>query len=45
MLAATCLAVFLIPVLFVLVEKLGGAERKREREGVPVLPVAEEAHS
>jgi HAE1 family hydrophobic/amphiphilic exporter-1 len=46
MLAATCLAVFLIPVLFVLVEKLGGAERKRQREGVaPALPVAEEAHS
>jgi HAE1 family hydrophobic/amphiphilic exporter-1 len=45
MLAATCLAVFLIPVLFVLVEKLGGAERKRLREGAPVLPVAEEAHS
>jgi hydrophobic/amphiphilic exporter-1 (mainly G- bacteria), HAE1 family len=47
MLAATCLAVFLIPVLFVLVEKLGGAERKRKRvaEGAPVLPVGEEAHS
>ncbi len=45
MLAATCLGVFLIPVLFVLVEKLGGAERKRQRAGEAVLPVAEEAHS
>jgi HAE1 family hydrophobic/amphiphilic exporter-1 len=46
MLAATCLAVFLIPVLFVLVEKLGGAERKRAAaaEGAPLLPVAEEGH-
>jgi HAE1 family hydrophobic/amphiphilic exporter-1 len=48
MLAATCLAVFLIPVLFVLVEKLGGAERKRRAEaaspGGTVL-VPEETHS
>jgi HAE1 family hydrophobic/amphiphilic exporter-1 len=45
MLAATCLAIFLIPVLFVVVEKLGGAERKRAVEGATVLPVAEESHS
>ncbi|HEV7507879.1 MAG TPA: multidrug efflux RND transporter permease subunit [Thermoanaerobaculia bacterium] len=45
MLAATCLAIFLIPVLFVVVEKLGGAERKRAAEGATVLPVAEESHS
>jgi len=45
MLAATCLAVFLIPVLFVVVEKLGGAERKRAAEGAAILPVAEESHS
>jgi hydrophobic/amphiphilic exporter-1 (mainly G- bacteria), HAE1 family len=45
MLAATCLGVFLIPVLFVLVEKLGGAERKRAAEGAAILPVAEESHS
>ncbi|MEA2603961.1 MAG: hypothetical protein QOF89_4953 [Acidobacteriota bacterium] len=46
MLAATCLAVFLIPVLFVLVERLGGAERKRvaAAEGAPLLPVPEETH-
>jgi HAE1 family hydrophobic/amphiphilic exporter-1 len=48
MLAATCLAVFLIPVLFVLVEKLGGAERRRRAEaaspgGTALVP--EETHS
>jgi hydrophobic/amphiphilic exporter-1 (mainly G- bacteria), HAE1 family len=32
MLAATGLAIFLIPVLFVVVERLAGAERKREKE-------------
>ncbi|HSU81386.1 MAG TPA: efflux RND transporter permease subunit, partial [Thermoanaerobaculia bacterium] len=42
MLAATLLAVFLIPVLYVIVEKLGGAERKRGREAA--LVPAEEAH-
>jgi hydrophobic/amphiphilic exporter-1 (mainly G- bacteria), HAE1 family len=42
MLAATLLAVFLIPVLYVIVEKLGGAERKRAREAS--LVPAEEAH-
>src|SRR3954447_25530896 len=41
MLAATCLGVFLIPVLFVLVERIGGAERKRAREAA--LVPAEEA--
>jgi HAE1 family hydrophobic/amphiphilic exporter-1 len=42
MLAATMLAVFLIPVLYVIVEKLGGAERKRAK-GAALVP-AEEAH-
>jgi hypothetical protein len=41
MLAATLLAVFLIPVLYVIVEKLGGAERKRAK-GAALVP-AEEA--
>jgi len=36
------LAVFLIPVLYVIVEKLGGAERKRA--GKAALVPAEEAH-
>jgi len=45
MLAATCLAIFLIPVLFVVVEKIGGADRKRAAEEAPMLPVAEESHS
>jgi hydrophobic/amphiphilic exporter-1 (mainly G- bacteria), HAE1 family len=48
MLAATCLGVFLIPVLYVIVEKIGGDERRRKREqdagGTP-QPVAGEAHS
>jgi hydrophobic/amphiphilic exporter-1 (mainly G- bacteria), HAE1 family len=49
MLAATCLAVFLIPVLYVIVEKIGGDERRRLKEhaghpgDVPTTP--EEAHS
>src|SRR3954454_4742475 len=43
MLAATMLAVFLIPVLYVIVEKLGGAERKRAREAA--LVPAEEAQT
>ena len=42
MLAATMLAVFLIPVLYVIVEKLGGAERKRAEKAA--LVPAEEAH-
>jgi multidrug efflux pump len=53
MLAATCLAVFLIPVLFVVVERIGGAERRQDRRsdhqpppldtGSPVpLPESEE---
>src|SRR4029077_19884758 len=52
MLAATCLAVFLIPVLYVIVEKLGGDERRRLKEhaahpGPPdgALPATGEAHS
>ncbi len=45
MLAATCLAVFLIPVLFVLVERLGGAERKRAAKNAALVPVAEESNS
>ncbi|HEX4499175.1 MAG TPA: efflux RND transporter permease subunit, partial [Thermoanaerobaculia bacterium] len=48
MLAATCLGVFLIPVLYVIVEKIGGDERRRQKEheagGTP-QPVAGEAHS
>jgi HAE1 family hydrophobic/amphiphilic exporter-1 len=48
MLAATLLAVFLIPVLYVIVEKIGGAERRRARaaegEEHGVL-VPEESHS
>jgi HAE1 family hydrophobic/amphiphilic exporter-1 len=48
MLAATCLAIFLIPALYVIVEKLGGAERRRTRrvsqldEGAVLVP--EETH-
>jgi HAE1 family hydrophobic/amphiphilic exporter-1 len=44
MLAATLLAVFLIPVLYVIVEKLGGAERKRAAREATLVP-AEESHS
>ncbi len=44
MLAATLLAVFLIPVLYVIVERLGGAERKRaQRTQEAALVPAEEA--
>ena len=35
MLAATGIAIFIIPVLFVVVERLAGAERKREGERIP----------
>ena len=35
MLAATCLAIFLIPVLFVVVERWSGAERKHARRHPP----------
>jgi HAE1 family hydrophobic/amphiphilic exporter-1 len=48
MLAATCLAVFLIPALYVLVERIGGAERRHARRAelaAAALPVAEETHS
>jgi len=44
MLAATCLATFLLPVLFVVVERLSGAERRRPAEPstVPESPKAEQ---
>jgi HAE1 family hydrophobic/amphiphilic exporter-1 len=48
MLAATCLAIFLIPALYVLVERIGGAERRHARRAereAAALPVAEETHS
>jgi HAE1 family hydrophobic/amphiphilic exporter-1 len=56
MLAATCLAVFLIPALYVIVERVGGAQKRRERKravmetpeapAVPATPAAvEEVHS
>jgi HAE1 family hydrophobic/amphiphilic exporter-1 len=45
MLAATCFAVFLIPVLFVVVEKIGGGERKHAARGAALVPTAEETHS
>jgi hydrophobic/amphiphilic exporter-1 (mainly G- bacteria), HAE1 family len=49
MLAATVLAIFLIPVLFVVVERIGGAEKRyaarRAREEADELPgIAEVAH-
>src|SRR4029077_3362592 len=43
MLAATGLAIFLIPALFVIVERLGGAERQRAQHVAAVA--AEESHS
>src|SRR2546422_2577085 len=42
MLAATGIAVFIIPVLFVVVERLGGAERSRHPQGGP-SPAGESA--
>jgi hypothetical protein len=56
MLAATCLAVFLIPALYVLVERLSRADRRQARKAaaraeesqaegaVEGLPVPEESH-
>jgi HAE1 family hydrophobic/amphiphilic exporter-1 len=46
MLAATLLAIFLIPALYVIVEKIGGAERKRQRahEQIGGAPAVEEVH-
>ncbi|HEV7516383.1 MAG TPA: efflux RND transporter permease subunit, partial [Thermoanaerobaculia bacterium] len=44
MLAATLIAIFLIPVLFVVVERVGGAERKHAERGA-LLPVPGETHS
>jgi HAE1 family hydrophobic/amphiphilic exporter-1 len=43
MTAATCLAVFLIPALYVIVEKIGGAERRRKARSAALVP--EEIHS
>jgi HAE1 family hydrophobic/amphiphilic exporter-1 len=40
MIAATGIAIFIIPVLFVLVERLSGAE-KRRREGEAAAPSSE----
>jgi hydrophobic/amphiphilic exporter-1 (mainly G- bacteria), HAE1 family len=45
MLAATCLAVFLIPALYVFVEKLGRSEQRNARRAAARLAeTAEEAH-
>ena len=44
MLTATLLAIFLIPVLYVLVERMAGSERKLEQRLVGVSPIAEEVH-
>jgi HAE1 family hydrophobic/amphiphilic exporter-1 len=48
MLAATCLAVFLVPALYVIVEKIGRAEQRSARRAEARLAepvVAEEVHS
>ncbi len=45
MLTATLLAIFLIPVLYVLVERMAGSERKFEQRLVGVSPIPEEVHS
>jgi HAE1 family hydrophobic/amphiphilic exporter-1 len=48
MMAATCLAVFLVPALYVIVEKIGRAEQRHARQAAARLAepaVAEEAHS
>jgi HAE1 family hydrophobic/amphiphilic exporter-1 len=44
MLAATCLAVFLIPVLFVIVERIGGADKRIPTDSAD-QPVVEETHA
>ena len=44
MLAATLLGIFFIPALFVLVERIGGAEKKHAERGA-LLPVPEETPS
>jgi HAE1 family hydrophobic/amphiphilic exporter-1 len=45
MLAATLLAIFLIPVLYVIVERLARSEKKLEARLARREPIAEEAHS
>jgi HAE1 family hydrophobic/amphiphilic exporter-1 len=45
MLTATLLAIFLIPVLYVIVERLARSEKKLESRLAQREPVAEEAHS
>jgi HAE1 family hydrophobic/amphiphilic exporter-1 len=46
MLAATCLAVFLVPALYVIVEKIGRSEQRHARKATARLAEpAEEAHS
>jgi HAE1 family hydrophobic/amphiphilic exporter-1 len=45
MLAATLLAIFLIPVLYVIVERLARSEKKLDARLAHRQPVAEEAHS
>ncbi len=45
MLTATLLAIFLIPVLYVIVERLARSEKKQEARLAQREPVAEEAHS
>jgi HAE1 family hydrophobic/amphiphilic exporter-1 len=45
MLTATLLAIFLIPVLYVIVERLARSEKKLEARLARREPVAEEAHS
>jgi hypothetical protein len=46
MLAATLLAIFLIPVLFVFVERIGGGEKKHAQRGalVPLPAGAQGVH-
>jgi HAE1 family hydrophobic/amphiphilic exporter-1 len=45
MLTATLLAIFLIPVLYVLVERMAGSEKKLEQRLVDATPLVEEVHS
>jgi HAE1 family hydrophobic/amphiphilic exporter-1 len=45
MLTATLLAIFLIPVLFVLVERMSRSEKKLEQRITEAMPLVEEVHS
>jgi HAE1 family hydrophobic/amphiphilic exporter-1 len=45
MLAATGLAIFIIPALFVVFERLAGAERRHAKRGAPATAAPEESHS